>query len=528
MENSLMYHLDEADSGCPSCSSSPRYFEDELKNEFAWSEKRRFALHQSLRNAHHALQHQNDCLQQQENDIASSDVTLEHLLLRQELLESRFSYLKNNNFSPGFVSRDVMGTKENHCIHYLPAITDSNRITDLEREINDIKMKMRRYSLLKENNVHRWNLYEERKNKEAEMQEELRQHAELVEAKCNNAQREKDALELEITSLHSGLHQEKVTSKELEKKCVKLQSQILANRNINESLHLEVSALKKHSHTLENAVTTSASENKSLHSQIKNLQQENQSLCSQKELLYSIMKKKGKRKHHREEQSKRATREIQIEKPEDNSCVSPIHGSLLSGSSCDSSFRNSRRPQKLRRKKEVKRESKVDDRKYGNGLQLDCESKRSEMNTEIILSCYQHLADLLRKLECHLKSNVKLDKEKEQIFTFLLGTLKELKDGKLSSDKSRDQVEELLNERKDLQENYHMRLNQITAVIIELNHLGQAYNGILKNSLDPDDRDAIAWISRVQAIKDSLKLLKLHDQATMNSQKGGHFLEESR
>ncbi|XP_077332368.1 uncharacterized protein LOC143974639 isoform X3 [Lithobates pipiens] len=465
MENSLMYHLDEADSGCPSCSSSPRYFEDELKHEFAWSEKRRFALHQSLRNAHHALQHQNDCLQQQENDIARSDVTLEHLLLRQERLESRFSYLKNNNFSPGFVCRDVMGTKENQCIYYLPAITDSNRITDLEREINDIKMKMRRYSLLKENNVHRWNLYEERKNKEAE---------------------------------------------------------------INESLHLEVSALKKHSHTLENAVTTSASENKSLHSQIKNLQQENQSLCSQKELLYSIMKKKGKRKHRRDEQSKRTTREIQIEQPEDNSCVSPLHGSLLSGSSCDSSFRNSRRPQMLRGKKEVKPELKDDDHKDGDGLQLDCESKRSEMNTEIFLSCYQHLADLLRKLECHLKSNVKLDKEKEQIFTFLLGTLKELKDGKLSSDKSRDQVEELLNERKDLRENYHMRLNQITAVIIELNHLGQAYNGILKNSLDPDDRDAIEWISRVQAIKDSLKLLKLHDQATMNSQKGGHFLEESR
>ncbi|XP_040181283.1 golgin subfamily A member 3-like isoform X2 [Rana temporaria] len=498
MENSFMYHLDEADSGCPSCSSSPRYFEDELKNEFAWSENRRFALHQSLRNARHALQHQNDCLQQQQNDKANSDVTLEQLLRRQEILESRFSYLRNNNFSPGFVSRNITGTKENQCIHFLPAITDSSRITDLEREINDINMKMRRYSLLKENNVHRWNLYEERKKQEAEnaqMQEELRQHAELVEAKCNNAQREKDALELEITSLHSGLHREKVTSKELEKKCVKLQSQILANRNINESLHLEVSALKKHSHTLENAVTTSTSEKKSLHSQIKNLQQENQSLCSQKELLYSIMKKKGKRKHHREEQSKGATRDIQIEQPEDNSCVSPIHGSLLSGSSCDSSFRNSRRPQKLRRKKEVKRESKDDDRKDIDGLQLDCESKRSEMNAEIILSCYQHLADLLRKLECHLKSNVKLDKEKEQIFTFLLGTVKEL---------------------------------QITAVIIELKHLRQAYNGIVKNSLDPDDRDAIAWISRVQAIKDSLKLLKLHDQAPMNSQKGGNFLEESR
>ncbi|XP_018421079.1 PREDICTED: coiled-coil domain-containing protein 114-like [Nanorana parkeri] len=291
-----------AERGSPELSLG--YFEDELKNELAWSEKKRSALHVSLRNAHHALQHQKHCLQQQENDIVNSDVTLEHLLLRQERLESRFSYLKHNNLCPGFVSRDIVQTKEHQCFDYLPAKIDSSRITDLEREINEIKMKMRRYSLLKENNFHRWNLFEERKNEEAEMQEELRQHAELMEAKCSNAERGREALDLENTSLHSGLYQAKVTSKKLEKECVKLQSQIVANRNINESLHLEVSALKKHSHTLENAVKASASENKSLHSEIENLHQENQSLCSQKELLFSIMKKRGKNKHHYEEQSK--------------------------------------------------------------------------------------------------------------------------------------------------------------------------------------------------------------------------------
>ncbi|XP_072261347.1 uncharacterized protein [Pyxicephalus adspersus] len=496
-ENRFIYHFNERDSGCPSCSG---YYEDELKNEFDQSEMRRSALHQSLRNAHNALQHQMDCLQLQENNIANSDVTLEHLLQRQELLESRFSYFKRNNFCPGFVSQDVSGIKEQG-FHYTPGITNSSRITNLEGEINDIKIKLRRYSLLKENESHKLNLTEERKNEEAEhveMQEELRQHVECMETKCNNVQRERDALELEMASLLSGLHQAKVDSKELEKKCVKLQSQVMANRNINESLHLEVSALKKHSHTLENAVKGSENENKSLHSQIDDLQQENQSLISQKEFLFSIMKKKPKRKHQCKEQTKReekgmyvspqqdivaecishtpiksATKQMQIHKQEDTSCVNPTESTLLSGSSCASSARNSRRSRKLRRKKEVKFESKDDGSKHGDEHQMDCKSKISELNTGIVLACYQHLADLLRKLECLCKSNVKLDQEKEHIFTFLLGTLKELKDTKVSSDKSREQVEELLNEQNDLYENYHLRLNQ-----------------------------------------DSLKLLKLHDQAT--------------
>ncbi|KAM5191546.1 uncharacterized protein ACMZJ9_000107 [Mantella aurantiaca] len=522
-ENNLIYHLDEGDSGCLSYSSSSGYFEDELKTKFAQSERRRSALHQSLRNACDALQHQNVCLKQQENDKANSDVTLEHLLLKQELLESRFSYLKHSNISPEYVSREIIGTKGHSCFHYSPVITDSNsssshileapqghcdKILNLEKDINDIKMKMRRYSLLKENNIYRRNLFEERKEEAQyeQMQEELRQHAELVEDNCSKAQRERDALELEITSLYSGLHQAKVASKELEKECVKLQSQVEANRNINENLHLEMSALKNHRHTLENAAKASVSENKSLHSQIENLQQENQSLFSQKELLCSIMKKKGKKKPHHEERSKRAARENQIHKHEDNSCVNPKDSSLLSVSSFDSSLRSSRRSQKLRRNKGAKCESKDDSSKLGDELQMDCE--RPEMNTEIILACYQHLADLLRKLECLLKSNVSLDKDKEQIFKFLLGMIKEIKDGNISSNRSREHVEELLNERNDLRENYHMKLNQITAVIIELKHLRQAYNGILKNSENPNDRHAMVWLSRVQAIKESLKLLK--------------------
>lgn len=52
-----------------------------------------------------------------------------------QLLESRFSYLRNNNFSPGFVSRDITGTKENQCIHFLPAITDSSRYVQRDHNI---------------------------------------------------------------------------------------------------------------------------------------------------------------------------------------------------------------------------------------------------------------------------------------------------------------------------------------------------------------------------------------------------------
>ncbi|KAG8593820.1 hypothetical protein GDO81_000959 [Engystomops pustulosus] len=311
IKNILMYQSDEFDSGFPSSSTSSfsGVLENELKKEVNRSEKRRSMLADSLRNAYHAIEYQKNCLEQQDRYFTSSKSTLESLLMKQELLESRLSNLKQNNFYPSILSLGVSEKNLQQSSRYPPEVKDYSRITALEREISDIKEQMRcSKSVWGSNNAYTQNMSKDGKSDEVEVKEvneELRQHAELMEAKCSNAQRERDVLELQIVSLHSGLHQEKVSSKELEKKCVKLQSEITANRSINESLHLEVSALKQQSHTLENAVKGSESEKKLLHVKVENLQKEKQILMSQKELLFEIMKKKGKWKYLSKELTRR-------------------------------------------------------------------------------------------------------------------------------------------------------------------------------------------------------------------------------
>ncbi|XP_071970101.1 uncharacterized protein [Engystomops pustulosus] len=548
IKNILMYQSDEFDSGFPSSSTSSfsGVLENELKKEVNRSEKRRSMLADSLRNAYHAIEYQKNCLEQQDRYFTSSKSTLESLLMKQELLESRLSNLKQNNFYPSILSLGVSEKNLQQSSRYPPEVKDYSRITALEREISDIKEQMRcSKSVWGSNNAYTQNMSKDGKSDEVEVKEvneELRQHAELMEAKCSNAQRERDVLELQIVSLHSGLHQEKVTSKELEKKCVKLQSEITANRSINESLHLEVSALKQQSHTLENAVKGSESEKKLLHVKVENLQKEKQILMSQKDLLFEIMKKKGKWKYLSKELTRRDPEVIQTIAGNERGCSGETSFSDLSHTA---SLRHSGR--RGRRMKERKYKSNGPnffqshdchtdyDRKYlskekdGNARNKQTQlekneiyfkdenssgkyipknvSKICELNTDIIVACYQHLSELLSKLECLKMNNVILDNEKEQILKFLLRMINDFQDYKRNNENSREKVEKLLNEHTDLRENYHKRMNQVTAVIIELKHLRQAYNGLLKCSQDPDDKKAMQWISRVQKIKDALKLL---------------------
>ncbi|XP_069598251.1 myosin heavy chain, clone 203-like [Ranitomeya imitator] len=547
-KNMSVYQTDDFDSGFPSSSKSSccGLLENKLKNEVIRSEKRRSALAGSLKNAYYAIEHQKICLEQQEQDATSSKSTLESLLMRQELLESRLSNLKNGNLYPDFLNLFVSEKNVQQSSRYPAEVRDYSRINALEREISNFKEKRRNYCSIWANNTDcTKNVCEAQKvdkAEELEIHEGLKQHAELMEAKCSNAQRESDILELQIVSLHSGLYQAKVTSKEFEKECVKLQSQIAANRNINESLHLEVSALKQHNHTLENTVKGSESENKSLHVQVESLQKEKQILASQKELLFEMIKKKGKWRGS--EKLNRRTPEVIPKR--DKGSTSPEGGSSVCELSGAASVKHSRRRRRRKDKKwdsndqkssqshdcqadydrnYILKEKEENSRKkesknleeselkvmveYSSGNDIHRHAgKRSELNTDIIVACYQHLADLLSKLECLKMNNVKLGNEKEEILKFLLRTIKDFQDYKINSESSREEVEKLLNERMDLRENYHKRINQVTAVIIELKHLRQAYNGLLRHTRDSDDKKAMEWISRVQAIKDSLKLLQ--------------------
>ncbi|MEE6460000.1 hypothetical protein FKM82_000820 [Ascaphus truei] len=514
--NSYLYQSMESDSGILSLNSSAsssdlngsqseigcwpsRYglFEEALKNELIRSENRRTALAESLKRARDALQHQRNCLQQQDSDILGSKAKFESVLMRQELLASKVSNLQDKKIYRDLVTLNISEMNDNEDQRFPrrspnDTFTDNSRITALEREINKIKLKIHAPTK-SSNNSFGFNLCEENKEYMEEIQEELQQYAQQMADNCSSAQQERDALELQMTSLHSEILHAKVTSKGLEKERLELQSQLLASRNINEKLQLEVSYLTQHRQKLEDAVKEAESEKKALNLQVENLEGEKQRLLSQKELLFAMLKTKRKsRKHNTGQQDERMQKE---EKPTQKfgSKTKSIQVEKESGLESEENLFEADQPSKS--------------------------SKRSELNTghtEIIVACYQHLADLLRKLECLLKSNVRLDQEKDQVVKYLVAILKELeiKDAKTLSQESRKHVEKLLNEHINLKANCHKRENQITSVIIELKNLRQAYHGIIKHSNDPDDRKLILWISNVQAIKDSLKILESQKEKT--------------
>ncbi|XP_075460268.1 uncharacterized protein LOC142496976 isoform X3 [Ascaphus truei] len=557
--NSYLYQSMESDSGILSLNSSAsssdlngsqseigcwpsRYglFEEALKNELIRSENRRTALAESLKRARDALQHQRNCLQQQDSDILGSKAKFESVLMRQELLASKVSNLQDKKIYRDLVTLNISEMNDNEDQRFPrrspnDTFTDNSRITALEREINKIKLKIHAPTK-SSNNSFGFNLCEENKEYMEEIQEELQQYAQQMADNCSSAQQERDALELQMTSLHSEILHAKVTSKGLEKERLELQSQLLASRNINEKLQLEVSYLTQHRQKLEDAVKEAESEKKALNLQVENLEGEKQSLLSQKELLFAMLKTKRKsRKHNTGQQDERSYGHHQMQKntfeklqdkPNMDQHVSGQLGSELGAelqglpfSDTSSPGRNSRNSNRWERRKGVKNENKGSVKIPKIECQIFPVNKRSELNTghtEIIVACYQHLADLLRKLECLLKSNVRLDQEKDQVVKYLVAILKELelKDAKTLSQESRKHVEKLLNEHINLKANCHKRENQITSVIIELKNLRQAYHGIIKHSNDPDDRKLILWISNVQAIKDSLKILESQKEKT--------------
>ncbi|MEE6459999.1 hypothetical protein FKM82_000820 [Ascaphus truei] len=571
--NSYLYQSMESDSGILSLNSSAsssdlngsqseigcwpsRYglFEEALKNELIRSENRRTALAESLKRARDALQHQRNCLQQQDSDILGSKAKFESVLMRQELLASKVSNLQDKKIYRDLVTLNISEMNDNEDQRFPrrspnDTFTDNSRITALEREINKIKLKIHAPTK-SSNNSFGFNLCEENKEYMEEIQEELQQYAQQMADNCSSAQQERDALELQMTSLHSEILHAKVTSKGLEKERLELQSQLLASRNINEKLQLEVSYLTQHRQKLEDAVKEAESEKKALNLQVENLEGEKQRLLSQKELLFAMLKTKRKsRKHNTGQQDERSYGHQQMQKntfeklqdkPNMDQHISGQLGSELGAelqglpfSDTSSLGRNSRNSNRMQKEEkptqkfgsktksiQVEKESGLEsEENLFEADQPSKSSKRSELNTghtEIIVACYQHLADLLRKLECLLKSNVRLDQEKDQVVKYLVAILKELeiKDAKTLSQESRKHVEKLLNEHINLKANCHKRENQITSVIIELKNLRQAYHGIIKHSNDPDDRKLILWISNVQAIKDSLKILESQKEKT--------------
>ncbi|XP_063312676.1 coiled-coil domain-containing protein 18-like [Pelobates fuscus] len=677
--NSFMYSEQELDSGVPSLKSSAsssecygsrykadywpmRYglLEGALEHELFRSENRRSVLGDSLENALYALQHQRSCLHDQENDIMSNQSRLEHLLQRQQNLESRMHSLKqSDNFRNSFTpyTSEINEKKDWRFQTKLPSDSDcvnNSRINTLEREINNINQKMKTCAAVRtSNHSNGLSLCMKKQQELEEMQEELQLYTQQMVTRCRSAEQEKDSMDLEMVSLHAGLFQAKFASKGLEKECVKLHSQLLANRNINENLHLEVSSLKRHAQKLENTVKGSDSENKSLNLQLENMERERQQLLSQKEFLQSALKKGTKHQKSimkRNERSDGQTLTLGNESKsleEDTSKIQQLsrnvnHISEISPSSkatsrtscrlkmykvekepslqsneiCSGSSEpcksrsneeimtlekkseslhddknkerqipenihfisenspmdsKSRTSTRRKRSKVRKNEEKVNTRKYeylklpdrkctmeetdleppnskkslpvdkescvpnkANYLESDIpctSSKKSEINngqSELLIEYCHHLSNLLQKLQRLLKSNARLGHEKDEALKYLLFILKKVKKSNILSEKSREQVEQLLNEHVSLTDNCHKRDSQITSVVIELKHLGKAYRSIVNHSENTDDRNSVLWIRRVQALQDSLNILKCQKEKTESIEKDICLLKKEK
>ncbi|KAM4706761.1 uncharacterized protein O3C94_000441 [Discoglossus pictus] len=590
------------------CSSdhygSPRYglLEEALEHKLRRSENRRSALAESLKDADNVLQHHRNCLQQQDSEILENKERLEKLLLRQEALASKVSNLQDNKLHRDLMTQNIrdINDKENQRFPMrMPAgiVTDNSRITALEKEINNINLKMQsqipspinsndvfKYGraneeikgfmeevfALKDNEVSRdvftlnvremnekedqrfamrspvntvtdsritamekeindiklkiksqaptttiqHNLfsYEEQKGYMEKIHEELHQYAQQMAAKCSSAQQERDSLDLQISSLHAEVLQAKITSKGLEKRCMELQSHLDASRNINESLNLELSSVRQHAQKLEDTIQAEANEKKALYVQVENLEREKQNLISQKEMLSGMLKarrQKGRkhssgkhsaRSHDQletvENKSEELTPELNRKHKDQELCTSnPEAQSLRSshrrskrserskvlkyeenGSTsikntdhqtiCVKKHRKEKQEHNGNKRKALKVEKKSSFHSEENLYGTDKHSKISNGSdtgkgqSEIVVACYKYLADLLRKLECLLKSNARLDYEKDAVVKYLVGIIKELKDAEILSQNSREQVEKLLNEHISLKDTCFKRENQ--------------------------------------------------------------------
>ncbi|KAE8631581.1 hypothetical protein XENTR_v10001236 [Xenopus tropicalis] len=372
------YNTREADSGFLSLNSSASNFyasqsktgqwssnclllKDDLTFKLLRSENRRLALDESLRRAYSALEHQRRYLQDYNYGLQTSDTRIESLLQRQKLLESNVSNLQTKNIYSNGIILNKINQDEDQGFQKQFSTSQENhnsRIAALEREINNMK-KLVNYVPTKTNSdLFGFGQWAEQKDYMKEMQDNLREYAEEMAAKCNNVEQEKDALELQITSLHSGLLQAKMDSKGLEKECVKLQSQLLANRNINESLHLKVSSQRQLMQQLENSVKGSNCEMKSLNLQVQNLEREKQCLLSQKEMLFGMLQRSKKaRPHPIDNQSERTNEEILIPANKEgvseddinvNKFVSGYMGTFSEKSSQTSSSTSSKKSKRLK------------------------------------------------------------------------------------------------------------------------------------------------------------------------------------
>ncbi|XP_069465070.1 coiled-coil domain-containing protein 88B-like [Ambystoma mexicanum] len=526
-------------------SFPPFPLEDALEAELMRSEGRRSAMTDSLYTAYSAMRHQDECLQEQDRGLVSSRAQMDHLFFKQEFIASKICHLKNGR---SLKSSLMLSSID-------PRHEQAQRLSRLEEEMKNIRSKIRAGTFEQRSSSPPVAVEPPgvRSGPSEGIWEELQEYAE----RRHQAEREKDYLQLQMSSANSQLFHAKLSANQLAKEKLALECELSASRTISENLLLEVASLRQNMQSLEESVIGGKSSEAKFDERIRNLTQENKHLLSQKELLLETIKR----------QTWGADSLDVVVKPE-GLCKKPtgpplvfssdgFHPCLLTPSSNEAEVPVMEHSVKPNNKETFPSEQVLNDaskrlckKPTGPPLVFSSEGfhpcvltssgnetevpalehsvrpnheetlpsdrevndapKRSEDTgcREKYRTPRQKMSRLLRKLDGVLSSNWQAKHEKEQILDSLMSLLKDAVDTETSSGQRRKEVETLLREHLNLKQNFHDRENQILAVVIELQNIRKAYEGALRHSTHPDDQSAKDWVARVSLIKKCLETLQ--------------------
>ncbi|XP_055498461.1 uncharacterized protein LOC129701339 isoform X2 [Leucoraja erinacea] len=558
-----------------------RHGERKLTLTLLQSETRRCALTESLQTAWCALKEQRERISKKNMEVVNHGAVIDSMILKQKLLEAKVGLLH----------------KEEETMHEVrldEAQRDSelqNRICILEEEVERFNHRLGQLALnrrgpqsmstvswyLRQENEEaekqsqiplqtssdsfeyheeHWNIKEPESQPQNQLEtisDSLERHEECwnveeeddlheLASRLDGAETERASLEHQVSDLHTQLFQTKCESYGLKKQCLVSNSQLTANRSINESLLLETAGLKQSLQALEKQILNLQSEKTILSSQMKTLESEHQQIFNEKELLMETMESmkchkcsdflspneadgRVPSKDCEEIRSKSCPQckfhpriPERAKKKELFVCWEQEEGGKEDLSAvADTDKVTTTELQKTDIETEQQQETvtmlRLDPQENGKAQK---ESRYSEEGLQlpngdlIKTQCNINLQfeKLLEKIEGLVKLNLKLENERDQVLCQLGMQTAEAKGLELSSEQNRKQLLHLLRKNIDLRHENQIKVNQLTALIIELHHLRRAYQTISQSTDCPQDILSADWINRVRLIKNSIQKIK--------------------
>ncbi|XP_067892671.1 uncharacterized protein [Heterodontus francisci] len=541
-----------------------RQSERNLKLNLIESENRRCALTDSLKTACCALKEQHERMNKKNMEVVNHSAIIDSMILKQKLLQTKMNLLHKEEVTLQGVKLDD-AQKEREF---------QDRIWCLEGEIENVNHRLEQMGLKRRNPLSTapWHLWDESNEADEQLQNNLctlnnsLEHYQEVDwnlkeegegghldnviyeddlqelaSRLVGAETGKASLVSQMSDLHSELFQTKCESYGLKKQCLESESQLTANRNINESLLLEITGLKQSLQASDQQILNLQSEKTILTSRMKTLECEHQQIFNQKELLLKTLKcrKYGgsllpiypddgiqtinlqdcpsklsaqcKYLPKGPESAKEDELFVYLEQDE--------HGREQLGADSNSvmatgtelhrmDIEADQQPKKIIT--QINQDTRENARMWKESRDSD-EGRLQQQSADLTKtqnSVNLQFEKLLEKIEGFVKQNLKLENERDQAVCKLKMQTTEVKNLEVSSERNRKLLLHLLSKNVHLRHNNQLKVNQLTVLIIELHHLRKAYQTLSQSMDCPEGSLSADWINRLRLLKNTVEKIK--------------------